>query len=144
MTVLDTSAAVDYLTGAGVAGEVTKILESEGEAAAPDLIVFEVIAALRREALRGSIAQARAARALDDLADLSIELFPCMSLRGRAWELRHNLTAADALFVALAEALDEPLATKDSALATAARAQTAIVVQLLGVAAPPDAPPRTG
>lgn len=49
-------------------------------------------------------------------------------LRSRAWELRDNLTAADAPFVALAEQLGEPLATKDQGLATTARAQTSIEV----------------
>ena len=54
------------------------------------------------------------------LGDLPLELFPSLPLKRRAWELRRNLTAADALFVALAERLDEPLATKDAALARAA------------------------
>lgn len=131
MTVLDTSAAVDYLIGAGVTAQVNDILNSEGEVAAPDLIVFEVLAALRRETLRGSLSPDRAFGALEDLADLSIELFPSLPLRQRAWELRDNLTAADALFVALAEHLDEPLATKDSALAAAASTHTTLTVNLL-------------
>jgi predicted nucleic acid-binding protein len=58
---------------------------------------------------------------IDDLGDLAIDLYPTLPLRQRAWELRENLTAADALFVALAERLGEPLATKDRALASAAR-----------------------
>jgi predicted nucleic acid-binding protein len=52
-------------------------------------------------------------------------------LRRRAWELRHNLNAADALFVALAERLDEPLATKDTALARAASKHTTIATVVL-------------
>jgi predicted nucleic acid-binding protein len=137
VTVLDTSAAVDYLIGAGAAEQVTDILTSEGEVAAPDLIVFEVLAALRRKTLRGSLAQDRAFGALEDLADLSVELFPCLPLRQRAWELRENFTAADAFFVALAEHLDEPLATKDSALAAAARTHTSLTINLLGGDPPP-------
>ena len=137
MTVLDTSAAIDYLIGADVAKQVTGILASEGEVAAPDLIVLEVLAALRRETLRGFLAEERATGALNDLADLSIELFPCLPLRKRAWELRENFTAADALFVALAEQLDEPLATKDGPLAAAARKHTSLVVNLLGTDPPP-------
>jgi predicted nucleic acid-binding protein len=132
VTVLDTSAVVDYLLGIGVAEQVNNILTLEGEVTAPDLIVFEVLAALRRETLRGSLAQDRANGALDDLADLSIELFPCLTLLQRAWELRENLTAADALFVALAEQLNEPLTTKDGALAAAARTHTSLTVNLLG------------
>jgi predicted nucleic acid-binding protein len=49
-----------------------------------------------------------------------------LPLRDRAWELRENLTAADALFVALAERLGEPLATKDRRLALAARKHAGI------------------
>ena len=118
MTVIDTSGVVDFLLGVGVAKHVAQLMTNEGELAAPDLLVFEVLAVLRREAHRGSIADDRAAVAVDDLGDLPIELFPSMPLRRRAWRLRRNLTAADALFVALAEQLDEPFATKDGALAT--------------------------
>jgi predicted nucleic acid-binding protein len=92
-------------------------MASEGELAAPDLLVFEVLAVLRRATHRGTVAQNRASRAVEDLEDLPIELFPSLPLRNRAWALRRNLTAADALFAALAEQLDEPLATKDKALA---------------------------
>jgi predicted nucleic acid-binding protein len=138
VTVLATSAAVDYLIGAGAAEQVTDILTSEGEVAAPDLIVFEVLAVLRRETLRGSLSPDRAFAALEDLADLAVELFPCLPLRQRAWELRKNLTAADALFVALAEQLNEPFATKDSALATAAKTHTSLTVNLLSSDPPPS------
>lgn len=138
MTILDTSAAVDYLTGVGVAEQVIGILAGEGEVAAPDVIVFEVLAALRRNTLRGSLSPERAFGALEDLADLSVALFPCLPLRRRAWELRDNLTAADALFVALAEQLNEPLATKDGALAAAARTHTSLTVNLLGGDPPPS------
>ncbi len=118
MTVIDTSGVVDFLLGVGVARHVEKLMEDDGELAAPDLLTFEVLAVLRREAHRGSIADDRAAAAVEDLGDLPIELFPSLPLRQRAWTLRRNLTTADALFVALAEQLDEPFATKDGALAT--------------------------
>lgn len=58
---------------------------------------------------------------MKDLGDLPVELFTRLSLGGRAWELRDNLTTADALFVALAEQLGEPLATRGRGLAVAAR-----------------------
>jgi len=117
VTVIDTSGVVDFLLGVGVAEQVEQLMEDEGELAAPDLLTFEVLAVLRREAGRGSIAGDRAAAAVDDLGDLPIELFPTLPLRRRAWALRRDLTAADALFAALAEQLDEPFATKDGALA---------------------------
>ena len=128
MTVLDTSAVIDFLLGEESAHEVATILEREGLAAAPDLLVYEVLAVLRRQVLIGTLTAQRATAAITDLSDLSLELFPTLSLRQRAWELRDNLTAADALFVALAERLNEPLATKDRGLAAAARAHTAIDV----------------
>jgi predicted nucleic acid-binding protein len=118
VTVLDTSAVVDFLLGIGVAKQVEALMTAENELAAPDLLIFEVLAVLRREALRGEIAEERAAGALEDLGDLPVELFPCLPLRQRVWALRRNFTAADALFVALAEQLGEPFATKDGALAT--------------------------
>jgi predicted nucleic acid-binding protein len=116
VTVIDTSGVVDFLLGVGVARDVEALMSGAGELAAPDLIVFEVLAVLRREAHRGEVSEERAAAAVLDLGDLTIELFPSLPLRQRAWSLRGNLTAADGLFVALAEQLGEPLATKDSAL----------------------------
>jgi len=139
VTVLQTSAVIDFLLGDGVARQVHRLLDQGGPAAAPDLLVFEILAVLRRDVARGGLGlgEARArARARDaiadlgdlgiaDLGDLGIDLFPTLPLRLRAFELRENLTAGDALFVALAELLDEPLATKDGRLATAVRTGTA-------------------
>lgn len=128
MTVLDTSAVVDYLLGSGAAKQVRELLVQGGQAAAPDVLVFEVLAVLRRQVQRGGLSAERAAGAISDLGDLPIELFPALALRARAWELRDNLTIGDALFAALAEQLGEPLATKDTGLAAAARQQTGVTV----------------
>jgi predicted nucleic acid-binding protein len=116
VTVVDTSVVVDFLLGVGVTAQVEALIASDGELAAPDLLVFEVLAVLRRQTHREEIAEHRAAGAVEDLADLPIELFPSLPLRRRAWAMRRNLTVADAMFVALAEQLDEPLATNDGAL----------------------------
>lgn len=132
MTVIDSSGVIDFLVGAEAAGEVEALLELEGALAAPDVMVFEVIAVLRRDVLRGSLDSDRALGAVEDLGDLSVDLFPSLSLRDRAWALRENLTAADALFVALAEALGEPFATKDGPLAAAARRHAGIQTVELG------------
>lgn len=120
MTVLDSSAAIDYLLGLEAAQAVESILTSEGEAAAPELLVFEVLAVLRRDCRRKTIGIERAGAAVADLLRLQVALFPTLPLSSRAWELRDNLSAGDALFVALAEALSEPLLTKDRHLARAA------------------------
>ena len=104
-----------------MAADVEGLLAREGTAAAPDLLVFEVLAVLRRDVRRQMLDPGRAQGAIDDLGDLPVELFGTLPLRRRAWELRDNLTAVDALFVALAEHLDESLVTEDRALASAAR-----------------------
>ncbi len=127
MTVLDTSGAIDFLLGTGAAPTVQELM-IDGALAAPDLLVFEVLAVLRRDVLRGALEASRAEAAVHDLGDLSIDLFATLPLRARAWELRDDMTAADALFVALAEALDEPLATKDLALARAAAGHAGVQV----------------
>ncbi|MBA3327242.1 MAG: type II toxin-antitoxin system VapC family toxin [Solirubrobacterales bacterium] len=135
MTVIDSSGVVDLLLGGGAAEEVHRLLRHEDLLAAPDVLVFEVIAVLRRSALRGDIEERRARAAVDDLADTPIELFPSLSLRSRAWALRHNFTVADALFVALAEQVGEPIATKDAPLAAAVARHTGVPVVRLRAAA---------
>jgi predicted nucleic acid-binding protein len=131
VTVLDTSVAIDYLLSTGVGDQVEALLAAE-PAAAPDLLVFESLAVLRRAVGRRELTRARAGAAVDDLGDMALDLFPTLPLRLRAWELRRNMTAADALFVALAEALGEPLATKDRSLARAAARHAGVEVLLLG------------
>ena len=119
MTVIDTSGVVDYLLGVGAAHEVQRLIEVEGELAAPDVLVFEVIAVLRRFYLRGELDEPRAAGAIADLGGLPIALYPSLPLSEPAWGMRANLSVADALFVALAQQLAEALATKDRSLAEA-------------------------
>lgn len=139
MTVLDSSAVVDYLLGAAAAREVSRLLATGGPVFAPDVIVFEVLAVLRRHVQRGGLTADRARGAVQDLGDLPLELFPSLVLRARAWELRENLAIADGLFAALAEQLGEPLATKDRGLAAAARDQLGVsVVELAEPSHPRD------
>lgn len=132
MSVIDTSAIVDYLLDWGVERDVERMMLAEGELVAPDVLVFETLAVLRRALFRGLLDERRATGAMTDLGDLALDLVPTLELRTRAWELRDNMAAADALFVALAERLGEPLATKDRALAAAAAAHTDVDVRLLG------------
>lgn len=131
MTVVDTSVVVDVLLGTGAAEAGIELMAAAPSLAAPDLLAFEVLAVLRRIGGRGEADERRLAGAVEDLGALRVELFPTMSLRRRAWELRHNLTIAEGLFVALAEQLGEPLATKDEGLAdAAARLGSAEIVRL--------------
>lgn len=132
MTVVDSSAIVDYLLQQDAAAYVQELIASGELLAAPDVLTFEVLAALRRHVLRGSLSAERAQGAVQDLGDLPVELFPALLLRGRAWELRSNLAIGDGLFAALAEQLGEPLITKDRGLAVAARLHAGVeVVELM-------------
>ncbi len=96
---------------------------------APHLIDVEVAQVLRRYAANGEINSERGRMALADLADLPLRRYPHDFLLPRIWDLRNNLTAYDATYVALAEALDAPLLTRDTHLAAAAghRAQIDLV-----------------
>lgn len=98
---------------------------------APDLLNAEVLHVLRRYGRQGVITAQRSREMVRDLADLPIARYPTMALIDRAWSLRANLTAYDAMYVALAEALDAPLVTADARLAAAARTHAGIEVALL-------------
>jgi predicted nucleic acid-binding protein len=132
VTVVDTSAVIDLLLGDEAAAGLETLLAHELTLAAPDVLVFEVLAVLRRQVRHGLLSAERANGAVEDLGDVAIDLFPTLPLRTRAWELRENLTAADALFVALAEWLGEPLATKDRGLAAAAKTHARLETIELG------------
>lgn len=132
MTVVDTSVVVDFLLGGGAARNVEELMAHEGEVAAPELLVFETLAVLRRETSRGHVPERRAQAAVVDLGELPVALFPALPLRLRAWELREDLTAADAIFLALAEQLEEPLATKDFGLAAVGEREAKVDVLRFG------------
>jgi len=87
---------------------------------APHLLDLEVLHVLRRFERRGILRPSRAAEAVEDLLDLPLTRYPHAALADRVWELRGALTAYDAAYVALAEALHAPLLTRDAALASAA------------------------
>ena len=131
MTVVDSSAIVDLLLDEGVVDEVGEFFSGGAQPpSAPDVVVFEVLSALRRAASRRSN-DARVATAVSRFGELSLEIFPSMRMRTRVWELRRNFSVGDALFVTLAELLGEPLVTKDAGLARAAAEHTSVEVRLL-------------
>ena len=84
--------------------------------AAPDLVDVETVAVLRKRWLSADLSARRFATAVDDLADLDVDRFPTLPFIRRAWELRANVTAYDAAYVALAETLDCELLTADRRL----------------------------
>ena len=110
--VLDASVVVAALVDSGPDGTWAESLLSD-DLAAPDLLPVEVAHVLRRAVDASEITDDVASLAHGDLTDLRIELFPYELVAPRIWELRHNLSAYDAWYVAVAELLDAPLATLD-------------------------------
>ena len=120
MIVLDASALLEVLLRTPQADAVEKRIFSVGETLhAPHLIDAEVAQVLRRYAAQGDIEPERAREALQDLGDLPLTRYPHRLFLPRIWELRNNLTAYDAAYIALAESLPAPLITSDRRLAGA-------------------------
>ena len=86
---------------------------------APHLIDLEIAQVLRRYVRSAVVTAERGAEALSDLIDFPLTRYPHFVLLTRIWEMRHDLTAYDAAYLALAEALDARLITRDRALARA-------------------------
>ena len=120
MIVVDASALLELLlqTELGIRVE-GRLFEDGDELHAPHLLDVEVVQALRRLARSAEISPTRADEAIADLTDLDLHRHAHLDLLGRAWTLRENLTAYDAMYVALAEALEAPMVTCDSPLANA-------------------------
>lgn len=87
--------------------------------AAPDLVDVETVAVLRKRWLAGTMSDSRFSAAISDLEQLGIRRYPTLPLMRRAFELRANVTAYDASYVALAELLGCDLLTGDGRLAGA-------------------------
>jgi predicted nucleic acid-binding protein len=117
--VVDASVIVAALVDSGRDGSWAEDILSVGHLAAPELAILESLNILRRLEAAGQLTELEAAAAQQDLHDLDLELAPVRPLEDRIWALRRNLTAYDACYVAVAEALDEPLATLDRRLAAA-------------------------
>ncbi len=122
MIVADASAVVEALLGTSAGRAVTQQLFEAGETVhAPHLIDLEVAHVIRRYVAIGDIDEARGRAAIRNMVDIQIRRYPHDVLLHRVWELRGNLSAYDAVYVALAETLDAPLLTRDRRLADAAR-----------------------
>jgi len=121
LIVLDASAAIDWLlhTPAGI--QIDRRIYSRSESVhIPHLLDLEVAQVLRRFVREGSLSAGRAEAALQDLMDARFTRYPHWWLLPRIWRLRHNLTAYDGAYTALAELLNAPLITRDGRVSSAA------------------------
>lgn len=120
MIVLDASAAIDWLLGTPAGIELDRRMDSPSESVhVPHVLDLEVVQALRRFVQEGSLSTDRAENALQDLMDARFVRYPHLELLPTIWQLRHNLTAYDTAYIALAEVLDAPLITRDRRMASA-------------------------
>ncbi|MEP7244183.1 MAG: type II toxin-antitoxin system VapC family toxin [Gammaproteobacteria bacterium] len=120
MIVVDASAVIEYLlkspVGAKLAGRIGAPAETLH---ATHLLDLEVAHVLRRFVLAGELAETRGREALADFAALPLTRYPHAPFLRRIWSVRSSLTAYDAAYVVLAEALEAPLLTADKKLSRA-------------------------
>ena len=117
--VVDASVVVSALVDSEWEGRWAEDILASEPLASPHLLLVETSNILRRSLLARHISEETAALAHADLLQLRVELFPYDSVALRIWELRGTVTAYDAWYVAVAEALECPLATLDRKLARA-------------------------
>ncbi len=129
MIVLDASAVVELVLGTEAGIEVARRLaDPEVGLHAPHLLDVEVAQVVRRYVMSGLVTEERGRLALESLQALDLERHGHEALLPRVWDLRENLTAYDAVYVALAEALDAPLLTRDQRLANVPGLPVVVVV----------------
>lgn len=121
--VVDATLVVAALIDSGPDGVWADSLLDAEPLAAPHLMPVEAVNILRRATLSGEVSADTASLAHADLLDLRVELFPYEPFAERVWNLRDNITAYDAWYVALAESLNANLGTLDTRLSRAAGPQ---------------------
>lgn len=129
MPVIDASVVISVLADAEHAAWAEAQLSSRGADRSlwvPHLIDAEVGQGLRREVAAGRLDEDRADAALLDLMRMPFRRIDHVGLIHRAWQLRHNFSFYDGLYVALAEGMDVPLVTLDRRLARAVRDATEV------------------
>ena len=128
MLVVDASCLCEALLGGPDAEIVRDRLSDDSDQAAPHVIDVEVFGVIRRQHLRGDLDRTEATQAVEDLVAWPGERVGHRLLLARAWELRDSVRGWDAIYVALAEALDAILLTLDKRLAAAQGPTCAIEV----------------
>lgn len=125
--VIDASAAFEYLLNTPKGQRVAELI-NDVPPVAPEMLDAEVLSALRSAVMRGDIDEAQALTALDDLADWPIERVSHRFLVRSAWRFRHNVSAYDAIYIALAHQRGATVLTADDALAGAPASVLGVVV----------------
>jgi predicted nucleic acid-binding protein len=125
--VLDASVVVEVLTNGAFADTIRHDLAGRGESfIVPHLLDVEVMSAFRKLTASQRVDSHRSEQFLAGLAALPAERYPHTPLLGRIWELRHNFTAYDAAYIALAEATNSILYTSDEKLCKGHRARVVL------------------
>jgi len=120
MIVIDASAIIEVLLRSPLGRNVERrVFDPHQTLHAPELIDLEILQVLRRHLAAGLLTDLSALKALNWFQDLPMTRHSHQPCVDRIWALRHNLTAYDAAYVALAESLDVVLVTCDRRLATA-------------------------
>ncbi len=120
MLVLDASAAVELVVETPIGRVVAAHLQGEnGPLHAPHLLDVEVLSALRQLVRTRQLSREDAESAMSSFRLLPVVRYQHLHFLERAWELRATITAYDAMYIALAEALGAPLLTCDGPLARA-------------------------
>ena len=115
MIVVDASAITELLLQTALGTRVEqRLYQEDDDLHAPHLLDVEVLSALRRLVHLGEVLPERAEEAVQDLGVLRVVRHGHLDLATRAWELRHNFTVYDAMYLALAEALDATVVTCDA------------------------------
>jgi predicted nucleic acid-binding protein len=126
--VADASAIAEVLLARPRAGAVRAALSPHPELHVPEHFHVELLSVLRRYAIRQELSERRAVEALAALADLRALTYPVIELADAVWDLRAELTAYDAAYLALARRLDVGLVTLDKGLAMAAAKEGRLVL----------------
>ncbi len=116
--VIDASAAAEYLLRTPLGLQLAHLIK-QAFLLAPELLDVEVVSVLRRAVLRKKLEEYRALVALDDLVNWPVDRIPHTALVREAWQHRHNVSAYDAFYVAVARVYDVPLLTADGPLTRA-------------------------
>ncbi len=128
MIVVDASVLANVVGDDGADGDLARAALAGQDVSVPDLVDVEVVSVLRRRWLAKTMTARRFATAIDDLALLPADRYPVLPFMPRAYELRADVSAYDAAYVALAEQLDCSLLTADARLASAPGPRCAITV----------------